>query len=105
MCGGTVLAILNDIPCVVGKMQRLWDLFTDDELMKIEIECVSSIPPEAFLTQAQMFYEAFGTDDKLWLASVQKQVLPPELFNVLMGKLQVCCTEKEFAQIKATVGF
>jgi len=86
-------------------MNKLWDLFTDDELRKIEIECVQSIPPDAFLSQAKMFYESFGTDDKIWLATIQKHVLPPELFNMLVGILQGVSSEKEFDQIKGIVGF
>lgn len=83
----------------------LWQHFTDEELLAIEMRIVSSLPPEENMAFTRMMLPAMNPAQRAMLVGGMRQGLPPEVFNAVVEfAIRPSLTEADFQALRLSVG-
>lgn len=83
----------------------LWQTFSDDELLGIEMRIISALPPEENMAFTRMMLPAMNPAQRRMMVGGMQQSLPPEIFNAIVEfAIRPSLTDADFQALRTDIG-
>ncbi|PKR87329.1 hypothetical protein CXZ10_19970 [Pleomorphomonas diazotrophica] len=83
----------------------LWQHFSDEELLAIEMRIVSALPPEENMAFTRMMLPAMNPAQRAMMVGGMREGLPPEVFAAVVEfAVRPSLTEADFQALSSSVG-
>lgn len=85
--------------------ERLWRLFTDNEIIAMERAIVASLPPEKAMANLRLMIPALTRDERVRFLGAMKTAMPPEVFAAIIeGTARPILAANDFADLHSRLG-
>ncbi len=78
----------------------MWKNFTDEELLKMDTEIRSNIPPDDMLLMAKYMFPAFSNKSRIEMLNSIKAAAPPQFFDAVLKTAESVLAQDDFNRIK-----
>ena len=85
-------------------MPKVWEHFTDEELMKMNGEAMSAIKPEDVMRFLPLVFPSINIDERTGLFMGMKQIAPPQAVEAAAKIIQGVLSEEEWSALAGRVG-
>lgn len=81
----------------------MWKYFTDEELLKMDTEVRSNIPPDDMLLMAKYMLPAFSNRSRIEMLKSIAAAAPPQFFDAILKTAESVLTPDDFKRIKKEI--